>query len=91
MTSRLRSSTRSYGGLSRGEARVLVFSAAGFSRDETAQLLNVGAETVKSHRRSAQRKLSARNTTHAVAVAFARGLLTPEVLERAAAYAEAKQ
>jgi DNA-binding CsgD family transcriptional regulator len=87
----LRPSARPHGVLSRGEARVLVFSASGFSRDETAQLLGLGPETVKTQRQSAQRKLGARNTAHAVALAFARGLLTAEVLDRVARYVEAKQ
>lgn len=90
MTSRgLRPSARPFGVLSRGEARVLVFSASGFSRDETARLLNLGPETVKTQRQSVLRKLQARNTTHAVALAFAHGHLTAEILARVIAYVEA--
>lgn len=77
--------------LALGEARVLVFSAAGFSCDETAKLLNLDPATVKCRQQIVQRKLSARNTAHAIALAFARGLLTLEDLDRAAYYAEAKQ
>ncbi len=80
----LRPSARPHGVLTRNEARVLAFSAAGFSRDETARLLRVGSETVKSQRESALRKLRARNTAHAVALAFARGHLTAEILDRIA-------
>lgn len=83
----LRPSARPYGLLSRNEARVLAFSAAGFSRDETARLLRVGPETVKSQRESVLRKLRARNTAHAVA----RGHLTAEILDRIAAYVEASR
>lgn len=79
-------SARPHGLLSRGEARVLAFSAAGYSRDETARLLQVGAETVKSQRESVLRKLRARNTAHGVAVAFVRGYLDADLLARAAAY-----
>lgn len=89
MNARLRPSPRRHGGLSRGEARVLVFSAAGYGRAETARLLQVGAETVKSQRASALRKLGARNTAHAVAIAFARGYLNADILAGVAAYVEA--
>jgi len=72
--------------LSRAEARVLAFTAAGYGRDETARFLGVGAETVKSHRESVLRRLGARNTSHAVALAFARGHLSRETLARVAAF-----
>jgi DNA-binding CsgD family transcriptional regulator len=88
-TRQFRPSARPRGLLSRSEARVLAFSAAGYTRDETARFLSVGAETVKSQRQSGQHKLRARNTAHAVALAFARGYLTADVLARVAAYAEA--
>lgn len=87
----LRPAARPHGVLSRSEARVLAFSAAGYSRDETARLLRVGAETVKSQRESVLRKLRARNTAHAVALAFARGHLDAEILDRIAAYVEASR
>lgn len=87
----LRPSARPFGVLSRNEARVLAFSAGGYNRDETARLLLVGPETVKSQRTSIQRKLGARNTAHAVAIAFARGYLTAELLDRVAAYVEASR
>lgn len=87
----LRPSARPFGVLSRNEARVLAFSAAGFNRDESARLLRVGAETVKTQRQSVLRKLRARNTAHAVALAFAGGHLTGEILDRVAAYVEASR
>lgn len=84
----LRPSARPSGLLSSGEARVLAFAAAGYTKDETARFLRVGTETVKSQRTSLQRKLRARNTAHAVAIAASRGLLGPETLARVDALVE---
>lgn len=86
----LRPSAQTRGVLSLGEARILVFSAAGLSRDETAELLNLDRETVKRRWQVVQRKLGARNASHAIALAFAHGLLTAEDLDRATAYPYAK-
>ena len=55
------------------ERRVLELADEGFTVDETAAHLFVHAETVKSHRKNAQRRLGARNIAHAVAVALRTG------------------
>lgn len=87
----LRPSARPRGILARSEARVLAFSAAGYNRNETARYLRVSAETVKSQRESALRKLGARNTAHAVALASARGLISADTLTRVAEFVEARR
>lgn len=61
--------------LTRREWQVLDAAAAGLTRHETAELLGIGFETVKTFRRHAQAKLDATNITHAVAIAIRRGLL----------------
>lgn len=50
------------------EMEVLLHAAAGRDTGETATLLNLSAETVKTHRKRAIAKLRARNMTHAVAL-----------------------
>ena len=74
--------------LSRAEARVLVFGAAGCTKAETALYLSVGEETVKSQRASIIKKFGARNFVRAVAYAFANGYLSKIHLERADQYIE---
>lgn len=60
--------------LSTPELVVLYGAARGFSADETATLLVKSRHTVIAQRRSLQAKLGARNLTHAVALAYERGL-----------------
>jgi DNA-binding CsgD family transcriptional regulator len=62
--------------LTEPELLVLKAAASGLSSEETGTLLKKSAETVKSQRRVVLAKLEAVNMTHAVAVAFRRGLLT---------------
>ena len=59
------------------ELEVLKWLAKGKSREETAIILGVGHETVKSHAKSILAKLEVQNTTGAVARAFELGLLRP--------------
>lgn len=77
--------------LSRAETRVLAFSAAGYTKEETAAFLQSGDETIKSQRASIMRKFGARNMTHAVALAFARQHLTAEILARVEDYVQARE
>lgn len=57
----------SAGGLTEREREVLGFVAAGLSNDTLAQRLGRSEHTVRSHLRSAMRKLGARNRVEAVA------------------------
>lgn len=57
------------------ELEVLAAAANGFSTEETGRELHIGLETVKTHRKHILYKLSARNITHAVAIAFSEGYL----------------
>lgn len=50
-------------------------AASGLTQDETAARLGVAVETVKGMRKLTIRRLASRNTTHAVAIAYERGLL----------------
>ena len=64
--------------LSTPELLVLYAAARGFSADETAGLLVKSRHTIIAQRRSLQAKLEARNLSHAVALAYERGLFPPE-------------
>jgi DNA-binding NarL/FixJ family response regulator len=57
------------------ERRVVQCAADGLNYQQTAELLCVDRETVKSHLQSAMRKLEASNTTQCVAVAARLGLV----------------
>jgi DNA-binding CsgD family transcriptional regulator len=85
----LRPAARPRNLISRAECRVLAFSALGYTKEETADFLNIGAETVKSQRASILRKMKARNMAHAVAVGFVHDLLNDEVIERVEEYVQA--
>jgi DNA-binding NarL/FixJ family response regulator len=63
--------------LSRREYQVLQLIADGLENQAIAKILYVSVETVRTHVKSILRKLSARDRTHAVAVAFRSGVLTP--------------
>jgi LuxR family quorum sensing-dependent transcriptional regulator len=52
------------------ERAVLRHASAGLTVEETAQALNLGDETVRSHFKKAQAKLGTRNRTHTVAEAM---------------------
>lgn len=64
--------------LSRREYQVLRLIADGLENQAIARILYVSVETVRTHVKSVLRKLAARDRTHAVAVAFRSGVLTPE-------------
>jgi DNA-binding NarL/FixJ family response regulator len=64
--------------LSRREYQVLQLIADGLENQAIAMILFVSVETVRTHVKSILRKLAARDRTHAVAVAFRHGLLSPE-------------
>jgi DNA-binding NarL/FixJ family response regulator len=61
--------------LSRREYQVLQLIADGLENQAIAKVLYVSVETVRTHVKSILRKLSARDRTHAVAVAFRSGVL----------------
>ena len=62
--------------LSAREAEVLFIAAAGNSNKHVAKILGISEDTVKVHMRAVLAKLGARDRTHAVAIAFRRGILT---------------
>ncbi len=61
--------------LSRREHQVLQLIADGLENQAIADLLFVSVETVRTHVKSILRKLSSRDRTHAVAIAFRSGVL----------------
>ncbi len=62
--------------LSRREFQVLQLIADGLENQAIAKILYVSVETIRTHVKSILRKLSARDRTHAVAVAFRAGVLS---------------
>jgi DNA-binding NarL/FixJ family response regulator len=64
--------------LSRREYQVLQLIADGLENQAIAKILFVSVETIRTHVKSILRKLAARDRTHAVAVAFRSGVLTPD-------------
>lgn len=73
----LRRSREPYDGppLSAREAEVLALMAEGLANAAIADRLVVGLETVRTHVAAVLRKLGARDRTHAVVLAYARGLV----------------
>jgi len=72
--------------LSRREYQVLQLVAEGLENAAIAKLLYLSVETVRTHVKSILRKLSARDRTHAVTIAFRNGILiaqTEDTPERA--------
>ncbi|KAA9161136.1 response regulator transcription factor [Amycolatopsis acidicola] len=61
--------------LSRREYQVLQLVAEGLENAAIAKLLYLSVETVRTHVKSILRKLSARDRTHAVTIAFRNGIL----------------
>lgn len=57
------------------ELAVLEHAADGSTNVEIGRALIVSPETVKTYKRQLFEKLEARNTTHAVAIAFRQGVL----------------
>jgi DNA-binding NarL/FixJ family response regulator len=62
--------------LSAREAEVLFIVAAGNSNKHVAKILGISEDTVKVHMRAILAKLGASDRTHAVAIAFRRGILS---------------
>lgn len=60
---------------SNGELRVLECLSHGMTAPMAAEALGVSVETVKSHLRSARRRLAAKNSTHAVTLAIRLGMI----------------
>ncbi|ANZ42765.1 transcriptional regulator [Lentzea guizhouensis] len=69
--------------LTRREYEVLTLISDGLENQEVAEQLTVSVETVRTHVKGILRKLSARDRTHAVSLAYRSGLLLspPAVLE----------
>ncbi len=69
--------------LTRREYEVLTLIADGLENQQVANELIVSVETVRTHVKGILRKLSARDRTHAVSLAYRSGLLIgrPAVLE----------
>ena len=61
----------------------LRLAAQGHSNDDIAKQLWISPSTVKGHLRLVRDLLGAQNTTHAVAIAVATGLITTEVGQEA--------
>jgi two-component system, NarL family, response regulator len=64
--------------LSPRELEVLEAIASGLSNKGTADAVGIAEETVKNHVKSILAKLGANDRTHAVSIAFRRGILRPE-------------
>jgi DNA-binding CsgD family transcriptional regulator len=60
-------------------ADILQLIAEGASAKEAAQRLGIGEQTVKNHLREIYRRLEARNSPHAVAIAIAAGYVHIDV------------
>ncbi|KKL63829.1 hypothetical protein LCGC14_2171200 [marine sediment metagenome] len=61
--------------LSTNERKVLVQMALGYKDIEIAPRLGITSLTVKEHRLRIRRKLGTRNSTHAMALAFKKGII----------------
>lgn len=70
--------------LSAREFDVLVGYAEGLTDEEIGARLYIAANTVKLYARLGRAKLGARNRTHAVSIAYQRGLLAASFDEGAA-------
>ena len=55
----------------------MILYANGYTRQQIADELGIGIETIKTYLKSIQRQLDARNGTHAVALCIVLGLLDP--------------
>lgn len=63
--------------LSPREIEILTWVAKGKSRWEVGKILTISEDTVKAHLDNIRSKLSASNTTHAIAIALLHGLILP--------------
>jgi LuxR family transcriptional regulator, quorum-sensing system regulator RaiR len=64
--------------LSRREEACLTWAARGKTQDEIADVLEIGSSSVKVHLDVARHKLHCMNLTHAIAVAIATGVISPQ-------------
>jgi DNA-binding CsgD family transcriptional regulator len=71
--------------LTDSEREAIAAAARGLTRDESADLLRVKPETIKSRLKIAMRKTGCRNTTNLVAWAIATGQFTHQEQEEQAA------
>lgn len=67
--------------LSPSEATQLAYAASGYGSIEAAGTQWLSMETVKKHKSNAIEKLGARNTAHAVRLAYEKGILLPLSVE----------
>ncbi|MEQ8834951.1 MAG: helix-turn-helix transcriptional regulator [Miltoncostaeaceae bacterium] len=68
--------------LTQREREILLMVSQGLSNGDSARVLELSIETVKSHMRRVLGKLGARNRCHAVALAYEYGILSPGGLKR---------
>lgn len=61
--------------LTRQETRALSFAASGMTARDIAEHMEISEKTVTAHLSNARGKLTARNTTNAVAIAIRRGIV----------------
>ncbi len=71
--------------ISARQCEVLRLAAAGLCDSEIAQALVLSVHTVRDHLRAIRERLGARNTTHAVSIALASGIISLEALSAALA------
>lgn len=64
--------------LSPREREALAHLCLGHSRAAVAEMLHISENTLRAYIDSARHKLGALNVTHAVAIALARGIITPQ-------------
>lgn len=64
--------------LSPRKRQVMILYANGHTRQQIADELGIGIETVKTYMQQIQHRLDARNGTHAVALCIVLGLLAPD-------------
>ena len=62
--------------LTKREAQILNYIAAGNSNKQIAYILNISEQTIKSHVSAILRKLNANDRAHAVALAIRNGWIT---------------
>ncbi len=65
-----------YKPVSEAQRDALMLMARGLNDEQTAEKLGIDKNTVAQHIQAAVTKLGAENRAHAVALAFAKGLLT---------------
>jgi Response regulator containing a CheY-like receiver domain and an HTH DNA-binding domain len=67
--------------LNDNEVELLLRAAQGESAKATAEAMNYADDTIKTMRKYAIAKLGAKNITHAVGIALARGIINPDHIE----------